>query len=204
MFLLAANAVPLAGVLLLHWTIFAIFMLYWMENVVVGAFNVLRMLAAQPANIAGNFAKLFLIPFFCVHYGMFTFVHGIFVMAMFGPHDATFSAAPGAFVAAVKHANIGYGIFAVVVSHGFSFVHNYLMGGEYLRAGPQQLMGQPYARVIVLHLTILAGGFAAMALGAPLVSLVILVALKTAIDWSAHVRERRKLAAGEDDAISMP
>ncbi len=191
--------------LLFHWTIFSIFLLYWMENVVVGGFNVLRMLAAQPANIAGNVLKLFLVPFFCVHYGMFTFVHGLFVITLFGPHNAGFSPTPAAFVAAVKGAGIGYGIFAVVLSHGFSFVHNYLMGGEYLRATPQQLMGQPYARVIVLHLTILGGGFAAMALGAPLASLVILVALKTAIDWSAHVRERKKLAAGGDDTdISMP
>ena len=46
--LVAANAVPLVGVLVFHWTVFPILLLYWCENVVVGAFNVLRMLCVQP------------------------------------------------------------------------------------------------------------------------------------------------------------
>lgn len=200
--LIGANAVPLLGVVLFHWTIFSIFLLYWCENVVVGACNVLRMLFAQPRNVAVDFGKLFMIPFFMVHYGMFTFVHGMFVVTLFGPRGpAPFGVA--GLLAAVKGAGIGYGIAAVVASHGFSFVHNYLLGGEYQRATLQQLMGQPYARVIVLHITILAGGFAAMALGAPLVSLVVLVGLKSAIDLAAHLRERGKFAAGEA-VLSQP
>ncbi len=194
--LIAANAVPLAGVLFAHWSIYAIFLLYWSENVVVGAFNVLRMLAAQPRNVAVDFSKLFVVPFFCVHYGMFTFVHGLFVITLFGP-DARFSPGPAAFLAAVQAAGIGWGILSIVLSHGFSFVHNYLLGGEYRNATPPMLMTQPYARVMVLHATILLGGFAAKAMGAPLVSLLVLIGLKTAIDLSAHLRERRKLAAGE-------
>jgi len=52
---------------------------------------------------------------------------------------------------------------------------------------------QPYARVVVLHITILAGGFAFMALHAPAAALVVLVALKTAMDLRTHLSERRKL-----------
>ena len=48
--LIAANAAPLIGVLAHHWTVFAVVLLYWCENVVVGVFNVLRMLCAQPQN----------------------------------------------------------------------------------------------------------------------------------------------------------
>jgi hypothetical protein len=49
-------------------------------------------------------------------------------------------------------------------------------------------MKQPYARVIVLHLVILGGGAAAVALGEPLAALVMLVVLKTAVDVVAHRR----------------
>ena len=80
--LLLANAVPLLGVVFSHWTVFSVVLLYWCENVVVGAFNVLRMLCAQPRNAPLWAGKLFLIPFFMVHYGMFTFVHGIFVFTL--------------------------------------------------------------------------------------------------------------------------
>jgi hypothetical protein len=82
--LLATNLIPLVGIALHNWTVFQVLLLYWCENVVVGGFNVLRMLAAQPKSEVMWASKLFLIPFFCVHYGMFTFVHGMFVLALFG------------------------------------------------------------------------------------------------------------------------
>jgi hypothetical protein len=191
--LIAANLVPLVGVAAFHWTIFSVLLLYWCENVVVGAFNVLRMLAAAPRNVVVDVGKVFLIPFFCIHYGMFTMVHGIFVLTLFGPGGG-FNPSPAAFLSAVRGAGIGYGVLAIVLSHAFSFVHNYLMGGEYRRASLQQLMAQPYARVMVLHATILIGGFAAKALGAPAVVLVVLVVLKIAIDLRSHLAERTKLS----------
>jgi hypothetical protein len=50
-------------------------------------------------------------------------------------------------------------------------------------------MGQPYARVVVLHLTIIGGGFLVMALGAPVLGLLLLVVLKIGVDLAAHLRE---------------
>ena len=56
-------------------------------------------------------------------------------------------------------------------------------------------MGKPYGRVVVLHLTILFGGFGVQALGSPLWALLLLVVLKTGIDLAAHVREHRNAPA---------
>jgi hypothetical protein len=192
--LVGANLVPLLGVLGSHWTVFSVLLLYWCENVVVGVFNILRMLVASPKDVAVDAAKLFLIPFFTFHYGMFTMVHGIFVLALFGP-GGHFSPSPASFVAAVRGAGVGLGVLAIVLSHGFSFVHNYIAGGEFRRASLPLLMMQPYARVVVLHLTILLGGFAAKAMGAPVAALILLIALKTLIDLRAHLAERKKLGA---------
>jgi hypothetical protein len=190
--LVAANLVPLVGVVAFHWSVFPILLLYWCENVVVGAFNVLRMLFAAPQNLAANASKMFLIPFFIVHYGMFAMVHGIFVLTLFGPGGMV-SPSPATFLAAVRGAGIGYAVLAIVLSHGFSFVHNYLAGGEFRRTSPPLLMFQPYARVMILHVAILLGGFAAKAMGAPAAALVVLIALKTALDLRSHVAERRSL-----------
>lgn len=50
-----------------------------------------------------------------------------------------------------------------------------------------RLMGQPYSRVIVMHIAIIAGGFITMSLG----SLVgVLIILKTIIDIKLHLRQR--------------
>ena len=192
--LIGANLVPLVGVAAFHWTVFSVLLLYWCENVVVGAFNVLRMATASPQNVVSDVAKFFFIPFFIVHYGMFTMIHGLFVLTLFGPHEhLAFS--PAALVEAVRAAGVWPAVLAMVLSHGFSFVHNYLASGEFRRASVQQLMAQPYARVMVLHVTILFGGFAAKAVGAPAAALVVLITLKTAIDLHAHLAERRKLSA---------
>ena len=46
--LIAANCLPLFGVLFFGWDTFSIIFLYWAENVVIGAINVLKMIACSP------------------------------------------------------------------------------------------------------------------------------------------------------------
>lgn len=183
------------------WPVFPILLLFWMENVVVGVLNVARMLLLDPGDLGTWAGKLFFVPFFCVHYGMFTLVHGVFVMALFGgpgyerAGDSLFSADP--VFRAIREYNLWLPVAAIAGSHLFSFCWNYCLRGEYLRALLQDLMTRPYARVVVLHLTIIFGGFGAMALGSPLWALVLLVVLKIGIDLAAHIRERNKMAGAE-------
>jgi len=81
--LVAANLLPLFGVLFSGWSVFIVMSLFWLENVIIGAWNVPRM-ATQL--LRGQWGALFLIPFFIVHYGLFCAIHGLFVMGIFG-HD---------------------------------------------------------------------------------------------------------------------
>jgi len=187
----AANLVPLAGVLFWGWDAFALLVLFWMENVVVGLFFILRMVFADLEDAALWLAKLFMVPFFCVHYGMFTAVHGAFVFMLFGEGkyrvDGLNVLAPAARAAA------DYGLWiplAVLVgSHFFSFAWNYLYRGEFRSAQLSRLMAQPYGRVVVLHVAIILGGTAATVLGSPLWALLVLLAFKIALDFRAHVKE---------------
>jgi len=181
--LIAANAFPLIGVLFLGWQIFPIMLLYWLENVIVGAFNVVRMLVSEPSNPLEWAAKLFVIPFFCVHYGMFTAVHGIFVFVLFGgrPFEPGPFPSPAHILETIARLKIGWAVLAIIASHTVSFVTNYIGGGEYKRITLDQLMQQPYSRVVVLHLAILGGGFAVMALKQPVFALILLVALVGAV-----------------------
>lgn len=193
--LVVANLVPVWGVLVLDWEVFPLVLLFWLENVAIGILNVARMLCADPSDTASWAAKLFFIPFFCVHYGMFTGVHGIFVFALFGGDGYSRINSPLQTLDAASHAVAEYGLGVPVLvlagSHLFSFLWNYLLGGEYRHASLQQLMGKPYSRVVVLHIGIIAGGFVIMALHSPLWALLLLVALKIAFDIRAHHREHR-------------
>jgi hypothetical protein len=196
--LLLANLIPLAGVLAFGWDVFALVFLFWLENVVVGVFNVLRMLWVQRGAERMPMAKIVVIPFFCVHYGMFTAVHGVFVFALFGSGLAAGVFPSGEMVLQViDEQALWVAVSALVLSHAFSFVRNYVGQGEYRRVTLQRLMSQPYARVVVLHVAIIGGGFVVMALGAPVFGLLLLVVLKIAMDLSAHLREHATLASPE-------
>jgi hypothetical protein len=187
--LVLANLIPLGGVLFFGWQVFPIMFLFWLENVVVGAFNVLKMLLARgPGSHVG--VKLFLIPFFTMHYGIFTLVHGAFVFAMFGADWRGGGVGPfpsfDRLQDLVTQQHLGWAVLGLVVSHGFSFATNYLRNGAYHKAVTPVLMLQPYGRVVVLHLAILGGGFLVMLMGMPVAGLVLLIVLKIGLDVLAH------------------
>lgn len=81
--LLAANLIPVLGVMVLGWRIGDIMFLFWFENVIIGAFNGVRMAVAGGGGIVALLIRLPRIAFFMLHYGVFTFAHGIFVIALF-------------------------------------------------------------------------------------------------------------------------
>jgi hypothetical protein len=96
--LVVANAIPIIGVALFDWSLMTILVLYWIENGVVGLWNLPKIaLAEAPAAGAGARATLnrrplaglsipaqrsFAMPFFAFHYGIFWVVHGVFVFLM--------------------------------------------------------------------------------------------------------------------------
>ena len=192
--LVLANLIPLYGVLALGWEVFPIMLLFWLENVVIGGFNVLKMLLSEPQHPAKWLGKLFLVPFFCVHYGMFTAVHGVFVLGFFGKQFKQGASFPslGDVIGFISELQLGYAVLALVASHAFSFGYNYLCRGEFRSSSLQSLMHQPYGRVVVLHLAILGGGFLIMALKSPTAGLVLLVVLKIALDVRSHWKEHRR------------
>jgi len=196
--LVAANLVPLGGVLFLGWEIFPLVFLFWLENVIVGGFNALKMLLAAPALPAGWVVKAAMIPFFCFHYGMFCLVHGVFVVVLFGRGTVAVKGFPDAalFWQVLTGQHLFWAALALAASHGVSFVLNYLRSGEYRQARLETLMQAPYGRVVVLHVAILGGGFLIMGLGSPVWALALLVFLKIGLDVRAHLRERRRFAAG--------
>lgn len=184
--LAAANLWPLLGVLFFGWTVFSVVLLFWLENVIVGLFNLARMWMAQGGSRKPG-GKFFIMPFFAVHYGMFTLVHGLFVLAMFG--GGMGDGGLGAVAQAVADAHVGAAALALAASHGVSFVVNYLGAGEFRTTTLDTLMAQPYGRVVVLHVVIIFGGFVIMAIGQPMIPLALLVILKIGLDVAAHVKE---------------
>ena len=209
--LVLANLMPLAGVLLLGWDVGALMILYWSENLVIGFYTIVRMLVVSP--VGGLFSSAF----FLVHFGGFCAVHGLFIstllldiqpLAGMGDDWPFFLVFVQLLVEVVRGVLAGappewlLGFAALFVSHGISLLQNFFIKGERHRLGIGQLMGAPYGRIVILHITIIIGGFAVIALGERLGMLLMLVALKIVVDIRFHLREHQRLTGGAESGVS--
>jgi hypothetical protein len=100
----------------------------------------------------------------------------------------------------VTKAQLGWALLGLLISHGVSFVNNYLRQGEYrrVRLVPDLLFGQ-YPRVITFSLVIPILAVGIMWLGSPSYALVLLVLLKIHLDLRAHLAERVKYRSHSGD-----
>ena len=92
--LIVANAIPLVGALFLGWNVWTILIVYWLENGIVGFFNVLKILRAEGPAIRpssgwqmngrpmADVGRRAIAGFFVLHYGIFWAVHGVFVLTL--------------------------------------------------------------------------------------------------------------------------
>ncbi|HYC44446.1 MAG TPA: DUF6498-containing protein [Burkholderiales bacterium] len=187
--LLAANLLPLAGVLAFGWQLAHVMVLFWAESAIIGLYAVLRMFVV---------AKIVAVPasmFFVGHFGgfmaaHFMFVYGLFVRGL----DKTGPEPPVGEALAEIFGPLWLALAALAVSHGVSFVVNFLGRREYEGASLKALMTAPYKRIFVMHLTIIFGGWLVMLFKTPVPALVLLVLLKIAVDTRAHVREHARAA----------
>lgn len=218
--LIVVNLGLVAGVLAWNWSVFDIVFLYWVENLVIGAINVLKMLISHPSadlisslesrlsalesmdgkkqmrmvHLMSGGLKLSLIPFFILHYGVFCYAHGVLVFSMFSVHDAGDGLLDLTTVVQLLTGPMILTIGLLSASHLFSFFRNFIGGGEYRRTHAALLMRRPYGRIVALHITIIFGGILAMAFGSQLGVLIVLVVLKTVVDLAMHEAERIKFS----------
>jgi len=206
--LIGANLIPFVGIFFFGWDVGFIVLLYWFENLVVAFYNILKMAVLKTGNLSGNIGKLFAIPFFCLHYGGFCAVHGLFLTVFFkigasSPFPANENTWPLhlvfiqllinviAKIWANRPPQMIWALLGLFISHGISFVENFILGGEYDRTTIKELMQRPYQRIIVMHIAILAGGIFVMKLNSPMPLMVILVLLKTAFDLHLHNKSHK-------------
>jgi hypothetical protein len=190
--LIAANLIPLIGVLLGGWTLAEVMVLFWAESAVIGFYTLLKI-----AVVAKWWAPL---PglFFTGHFGGFMSIHFLFIYLMFvrgfgakGPDSGAFEALTHLFVP------LWPALLALFLSHGISFAMNFIARREYESATVQRLMTAPYGRIVLMHLTLIFGGWVVALLHDPMPALVMLIVLKVVADLRGHYGERAVSAENE-------
>lgn len=202
--LIIFNLLPLIGVIQFEWSLLTMMLMYWAESLVIGFFTVLRMaLAAKAVDNAQSqqiqtpvqhiAMKIFLIPFFCMHFGGFMLGHLIFIFALFSQGSGQIGFNLGGLnILPIKMVALPLaGLFAY---HLIVFIFNYIRPKAYYFTNAAAEMMHPYPRIIFTHIIILFIGFATAFL--PNVSDVLIVAVlvitKTALDTYAYLKFKHK------------
>ena len=195
--LVLANLIPLAGVLFWNWDTVLVLALYWIENLVIGAFTLIKILSTVVTKKQSK--GLFLAGFFSIHYGAFCAAHGQLLAKVL---DQTIGSAsvlgkdPDGILELFWNAYavllhfwqslapaIWLGVAALVLSKLISFIEHFLLRGEIFQANPDKLMMQPYKQIVVMHVGLILGALLLQKMGSPTWLLAIVVAGKIVIDY---------------------
>lgn len=181
--LLGSNVITLVLAWVEQWSFATVICTYWMQSVIIGIFNFMRMWSLHRFSTEGLLAGGEPIPeneegkkstalFFLLHYGFF---HLIYATILFGNMDGI----------RMRDFFIGSSIF--FVNHLFSFLH-YRQEDKIKVAHLGSIMARPYLRIFPIHLTI--GFFAAFVEGS--LGLLVFLIMKMIADILAHVFEHTR------------
>lgn len=200
--ILAVDLFPIIAVLTMGWGAVALVFLYWLENLIIGAVTLAKMTATSMRDGPGGLIGMaFLGPFFFVHYGMFCFVHGVFVGVFANLSTNTDPGFPTPFSlidqALASGPNMATFVLAIIAVQVILYVQDYIWRGAYRESSIQTEMMAPYGRIVVLHFGIFAGAFAMVALGEPMLGVLALIFLRAL--WGVFLTVRRRMQL--DDAL---
>ena len=183
------NLFPFLGVLFLNWKPESVFICYALETIVVGGFNVFRMVAVYyyglpPKPDETGVTGLAMIPFFVVHYFFFVFIQ----LAIFfsGSVGAGSSFGPAVVMQVIlslmQKDSYNISLVSFVVNNALGFVNDFILNGKYTKRTMAEQMFEPYPRIFVQQLVVIVGGFIFSVTGNGYPVLVIFVVIKIYLD----------------------
>ena len=180
--LLASNLLTIVLALVQHWDVAVLMWIYWGQSLVIGYYNVHRILGLERFSTRGfrinhrpvaptRRTQRQTAGFFTLHYGLFHLFYGLFMV-----NDAALGNDVSLFMVMVC-------IVAFWLNHGYSYRHTRARDRERV-PNIGSIMFFPYLRIVPMHLMILFGH--AFMDNGPLALLFFLL-LKTAADAAMHV-----------------
>ena len=136
----------------------------------------------------GRWSLLFFGPFFVGHYGAFMAVHLLFIYALFGGEMAGNAEISTTQVFSDMQA-LWPALLGLLISHGISYYINFVKSNKSDGRTMALQMQEPYRRVMIMHMTLIFGGFLALALGTSIGALMLLLVLKIVADLRGHLSQ---------------
>ncbi len=181
--LILANLVPVVGALYFGWDLASVLVIYWAESGVIGFYNLCKIL------VIGGWTALFSGIFFISHFGAFMAIHFLFLYHIFIQGIDSTSSVKLEEVA-IFFTTLWPALAALFISHGISFIQNFIGHQEYRNKTVGKQMHEPYQRIIFMHMVIIIGAFMMSITGDSTMVLMLVIAAKIVVDIRAHVKER--------------
>lgn len=204
-FLIAANILPVIGVLAWGWSPIEVFIVYCLETIIIGILTLVKMgIVTITRNqeswqtAGGKSVKpgLALMIFFIFHYGMFVAIQ----MGLF------FSVSGIASKANIGFFNFFYKwpsllnkdalimLIAFFFCYGFKMLVDFIFTGKYKTATLAGLMFEPYIRIFIQQFTVILGSIF-LTFGAGKIFIIIFAMIKIAfelfIDYGKIINEEK-------------
>jgi len=167
-FLIAANLLPVAGVWFWNWSPYEVFLVYCLETIIIGIYNLVKMGIVTISRKTDTWyngpsrtkqSGLFFMIFFLLHYGIFVGVQmGIF-FGVSGIGKGTNISAFNFFIKwpqlLSNDSLIMLGAFVFV--YGYKMVVDFILPRRYRTIPMMLLMFQPYGRILIQQITVIIG-----------------------------------------------
>jgi hypothetical protein len=213
LFLIAANAIPIAGVVFWQWNAFELLILYWMETAILGFWAIMTV-AISPVKALGPLGRetprIGIIAFLLAHSGIFMGIHFLMLWELFSGNWASRIHGIGDFVGLIVIGRDLWLPLAILFLMRGAMVLLTVLEPSWLPGWkPQPVLTAPekegafpvsgplfgfYIRIIIMQFALIFGGVVAVFMGAGL-SLILLVVVKTAIDLGFFLDIDRRVSA---------
>jgi hypothetical protein len=179
----------LYGVWFEGWDPKQMFLVYCLETIIIGGYNVVKMIIVTFSkkkdvweNLGGGKSLVsgwFFILFFIVHYGFFVFVQtAIFAGASGLSTGGSFG--PLTFISRIFfYLNIDAKtvLYIFIAMYGFRMFFDFILNGKYRETSMGVLMFQPYIRIFIQQIVVILGSIF-LSFGAGKVFMLIFVCIK--------------------------
>lgn len=187
--LILMNLIPVWGVWFDGWIAREVFLIYCLETILIGLFNILKMSITSfyrkkdVWNSVGGQVTMasswLFICFFAVHYGFFVAIQLFIFWGTSGAETALGISALQFILNFPKYLSSGstYWLGTMVLSYVLIMVKEFLFSGKYKTVPMTALMFEPYERIIIQQFTVIVGSLF-LGLGAGKIFVSIFAAIK--------------------------
>lgn len=186
-FLIIANLIPVYGVWFEGWNAAQIFLVFCLETVIIGLFNVVKMgcvtLFVRPTDIwstQGGITRmggLFFIVFFIIHYGFFVFVQTQLFFGVSGIIKDNSLLGSYRDIPRVLGAEGRLLLWIFIIYYTLHTLYSFFLSGEYKTISMSKLMFQPYGRIVIQQFVVIIGSMF-LGLGLDTIFILVLVLVK--------------------------